>query len=242
MPHMLLYGASHLTRLETWLGLTRDPEDETKPTALDGRALSKARYCAVGGSKFSTIHERVQGINVPPHQPQKGNQWKQLLEDKYKRAYTGVCLGGNDTSAFRDKLLKRLNLGKRASSDAITQRAQEVKFDIDEFLKKEYELIENNMTTVMNRLSNTFKSSKIIFVAIWRRPVWDDYTALLADKINTHAGINWAHRVVYPGTFITPAHVLNDDVHLTDAGYRIFVDQVFSSVLNSFLQPLLVRD
>ena len=104
MPRMLLYGASHLTRLETWMGLQRDPEDASRPTALDGRALSRARYCAVGGSKFSTIHDRVQGINVPLHQPPKGNQWQKLLDDKYMPSYTVVCLGGNYTSAFRDKL------------------------------------------------------------------------------------------------------------------------------------------
>ncbi len=31
---------------------------------------------------------------------------------------------------------------------------------------------------------------------MWKRPGWDDYTCQVAEKINTHVGINWAHRVV----------------------------------------------
>ena len=52
-----------------------------------------------------------------------------------------------------------------ASTNAIKERAQEVKFDVDDFLKTKYALVEKNMTTVMSRLANTFKLTKL---SLWQ--------------------------------------------------------------------------
>ena len=77
MPVVLLYGASHIIRLQDWLAMGKDSRYPLKLTYIDTRAFSNATFCAVGGSRFATIHQRVCGQNVTAHQPKRGNQWQE---------------------------------------------------------------------------------------------------------------------------------------------------------------------
>ncbi len=74
MPKLLLYGDSHITRLEDWLKKTVVLTDNYGPKPLDHKALKNVEFCAVGGTKFDTIHSKVCGINVPIYQRRRGNQ------------------------------------------------------------------------------------------------------------------------------------------------------------------------
>ena len=95
MPKLLLYGDSHITRLEDW---TKKPvvfTDMYGPKPLDQRALKNIEFCAVGGTKFSTVHSKVCGINVPVYQRRRGNQWKHVTEDlKFQADGIIISMGG----------------------------------------------------------------------------------------------------------------------------------------------------
>ena len=67
IPRLLLYGDSHITRLERWRNQLNIHIMPNQPTDLDRLIMSKAEFCAVGGSRYDTIHDRVQRINVPSH-------------------------------------------------------------------------------------------------------------------------------------------------------------------------------
>ena len=81
MPTVLMYGDSHITHLEEWSQIPPEQHVFFGPTPLDTRVLTNAYYCAVGGSRFDTVHDRVCGINVPSHQKPRGNQWYYITEE-----------------------------------------------------------------------------------------------------------------------------------------------------------------
>ena len=68
MPKLLLYGDSHITRLEDWIKKPFVATDMYGPKLLDQKAMKNIEFCAVGGTKFDTIHSKVCGINVPTYQ------------------------------------------------------------------------------------------------------------------------------------------------------------------------------
>ena len=51
----------------------------------------------------------------------------------------------------------------------------------------------------------------------------------------------WASKVVYIGTYLKRSDFKRDNVHLTNSGYHVFIDQLYSSILNSFLQKIMVE-
>ena len=67
MPKMLLYGDSHIVRLEEWIKQPYVKSNIFDPTPLDHIALSNIEVCAVGGTRFDSVHEKVCGVGVPKH-------------------------------------------------------------------------------------------------------------------------------------------------------------------------------
>ena len=59
MPKLLIYGDSHMVRLEEWLNKPMVETDKFGPKPLDHKALEHIEFCAVGGTTFETIHSKV---------------------------------------------------------------------------------------------------------------------------------------------------------------------------------------
>ena len=78
-PTILYYGDSHLTRFKCWINTD---EEFGGPKELDREVLQHRHFCAVGGSTFKNVHDRVRNINVPPTQPYRGNLWRYTLRVK----------------------------------------------------------------------------------------------------------------------------------------------------------------
>ncbi len=98
MPIFLFYGDSHLTRLKDWFKVAADEGGQKK---ADRDVLCHQHFCAVSGSKFKSVHDRVQGINVPDTQPFRGNLWRYTVNFKeLKPDYIVVSLGANDASSL----------------------------------------------------------------------------------------------------------------------------------------------
>ena len=112
MPVVLLYGDSHLTHLRDWYELPNDPNIPYRPTSLDTKPLDSCTWCAVPGTRFDTIHDKVCGFGIPAHQEYKGDQWGEITgkvdgKPKLNPSYIIASLGGNDVSEFDGKLKKK---------------------------------------------------------------------------------------------------------------------------------------
>ena len=85
------------------------------PTELDDKILKASTYCAVGGSMFDTVHDRVRGIKVPDTQTYQGNQWAHIVDVlKLKPDTVVISLGGNDCSKSDSRL--KAHLEKQAAA------------------------------------------------------------------------------------------------------------------------------
>ena len=106
MPSILLYGDSHIERLEDWIKLPYNPNNLDGPTPIDHKALSRAEWCAFGATTFETVHKKLCGLDVPSHQKCQGNQWHHVTQVlKMKPDTLIVSMDANDISNF-DSCLK----------------------------------------------------------------------------------------------------------------------------------------
>ncbi len=232
MPIIVMYGDSHITHLEAWMGIHVLAKVKGKPTSMDRKAMSNAYYCAVGGLRFDTVHKRVQGIEVPEHQVKCGNQWQHITKKlKLDPNATVVSCGGNDCSRFDGKVKRRL---QNVNGDTVEL---ETKMVSDEF-----KVVKKEIDKVFGRLKSAFEHARIVFVGVWYRPGWHSATKKLADEINSYIDAEVAHKVVYMGRFLGASSFMSDDVHLTHEGYRVFMDQVITSCVNAHLQNTLTEE
>ena len=231
IPDALIYGDSHMCRLADWLNQPKLERIDNLPTPLDRRVLSKAKFCAVGGSTFATVHDRVRGIKVPAHQPKRGNQWEKVIKHKFH--YTVVSLGGNDISNIRSKLADRRT---RVLGDNINDET-----DDNKFIDNEFATLKSKVDEVFDRLKNTFQGSRRLYIATLNRIGWEDEICAIASRLNSYIETYWANKVVYLHAFIDETDYKRDDVHLKNSGYRKLVEHVFASIMNSFLQKVMIH-
>ena len=101
-PQILMYGDSHLANLRKWEHVKPNRDG---PRPLDKLVLKRLKHCSVGGSTFGNIHNRVRNIIVPKSQPDRGNQWQAVLDDKTcNPTYIYISLGSNDCDSFGQRL------------------------------------------------------------------------------------------------------------------------------------------
>ena len=233
-------GDSHLTHFKAWVNTD---EDYGGPDELDRHVLEHKHFCAVGGSTFSNVHDRVNNINVPTTQPYRGNLWRYTVYFKeLKPDYILVSLGTNDSSNYDRHYKKEMAKYHKAVKDGL--------IDIDsdgdyKFCKPEYWLgLANDMKkaarVVFKRLQDTCPCSKIVYMGIMRNPKWCAETKLLCDNFE-----RWVSRIlrikVAPimGLINRSIHIRRDDVHLTELGYRLMMNKVYSRMMHMWLGPLM---
>ena len=201
MPKVLLYGDSMITHLETWAKLSKNNKENkplknkkfklkliSPPTDLDDKALSKSQYCAVGGSRFDTVHDRVRGIKVPDTQPDRGNQWAHITEViKFKPDVIVISCGGNDCSRSDSRLKDHLNRQALANKRPTKCNISSLNVHPVPFMQLEESDILDEMKTVIARLRDTFPSARLIFAGILCRRGWLDVTCEMAANLNAYA-------------------------------------------------------
>ncbi len=69
-----------------------------------------------------------------------------------------------------------------------------------------------------------------------------DVTCEMAENLNTYAESHLVHKVARYDMYLSAQDIKGDDVHLTNTGYRVFMDIVFHSVVTGYLQPKLRKD
>ena len=240
MPIVLHYGDSHLTRFKCWINTDAEYGG---PKKLDKHVLVHRHFCAVGGSTFSNVHDGVPNINVPKTQPYRGNLWRYTVNFKeLKPDYIFISLGTNDSSNYDRHYKREMAKYRKAVEDGkiVINSDGNYKFCNPEYWLCQANEIKKEAKIVFDRLQDTFKGSKIVYMGIIRNPKWCEETMLMCDNFEW-----WVGRVLkiklapLSGLIDRSIHIMRDDVHLTELGYHLMMDKVYSRMLHMWLGPLM---
>ena len=169
--------------------------------------------------------------------------WRYTLNVKeLKPDYILVSLGTDDASNYDRHYKKEMETYRRAVLDGLIDLESDGDF---KFCDPEYWLglannIKKEAKEVFNRLQTTFNGSKVVYMGIIHNPKWCDETHLMCDNFEW-----WVARVLkikmapMTGLIDRSVHIMRDDVHLTELGYRLLMDKVYSRMLHMWLGPLM---
>ena len=105
-PNAVFVGDSHVSRMKLWLDWVHLNEQRFK---LETKALGMSLLVYTGGSRWDTLYDRVQGINVPSHQTH-GNILQQVLDNKEITPEFIFWISGiNDLDWYNDKYHEALH-------------------------------------------------------------------------------------------------------------------------------------
>lgn len=232
IPQILLYGDSHLANLRKW---ATQSEDRDGPRPLDKIMLKSFKHCSVGGSTFNNVYQRTRNIKVPPTQPDRGDQWSEVLNDKTcNPTYIYVSLGGNDCDTFGQKLAWLSQQQLLACTYPTVYGTDMIRFDPLEFYQEELDKIIDQLESVITRLEVAFPDAEIIFSSVFEREPWDDLTLYLARTINWYMKFFRKHRMVNLNGMIPPEQLKDDKVHFLNLGYQTFMDKGIGMVLEFY--------
>ena len=239
MPTILFYGASHMTNLKKWV---KTPQKSGGATWLDRMVLRHKHFCAVGGSRFATVHDRVQGKNVPDTQPFRGDLWRYTIRVKeLKPHYILISLGFNDCDRFDRRYKAAMKEYRNALAKAKGAEVDDGKFtfcDGEHWIKETKEILDA-MDEVIDRLQKAFPDSKLVYVGVMRSEKWCEETLLVCDRIEQKIGHYHGIKMAHLGGFIKPKmHIRPDKVHLNSKGYRLFMDKVIARVVDMWFAPM----
>ena len=248
MPVVLLYGDSQLTHLKAWYEMPNDPQVAYRPTSLDIKPLDSCTWCAVPGTRFDTIHKKVCGNDIPAHQDYKGDQWGKITgtvagKTKLNPSYIIVSLGGNDVSDFdtnRKSKYAEQQLALRNSARGYGDTSM-ASFNSVKYWNDEKDAIRGHVKTVYQRLGVTFPDAKIGHLEIFMRNEWEFASRRMAENIDWYVHHELGIKLLKLNDMVDHTHFKIDGVHLNNKGFHLFMDQVFTSVLNSYLQGEMVR-
>ena len=231
IPTVIMYGDSYLTHLKTWL--KRDAK-YTGPRFLDKKVSKKTHFIAVGGSNFSNVHDRVTGVKVPDTQRWMGNIWRYTIKVKEVNPnFVVLNLGANDCDTIDYRL-------KDAIDDYRFNGAYKKPEEVSEFKRKfiqdEMKQLYKNLDRVTDRLKKQFPEARFIFVGIVRRAWWGESARMCAQNIEWWCKRKLGYKVVQIAGFVDPVqHLCNDEVHLNYLGNRLYMDKVFSRIIQVWM-------
>ena len=243
MPTVLAYGDSHLTQLDDWYHLPITSDIWFSPTALDKKPLGSTYFCAVPGTRFDTVHRKVCGFDIPDHQVYKADQWFYYTQNiKLKPDYILCSLGGNDCDKFDSDLNRKLFEQDQAARHPCFANIDKINFDKFVYWEKRKKQKHDQMYEVFDRLKSAFPSSKLVYFGLLRRPWWGVGTNKLADNMEWYVHDQLGIKIIHINDYINHLDMMSDDTHLSNRGYRLFMDQVYSRIRNSHLQPIMIAE
>ncbi len=226
-----------MTNLKKWI---KTPQKYGGATWLDRMVLKHKHFCAVGGSRFPTKHDRVRGLNVPDTQPYCGDLWRYTTNvKKLKPDYILISLGFNDCDRF-DRRYK-VAMQKYRAAIAKSKDVDDGKYvfcDAEHWIHETKEILDA-LDAVVERLEKTFPDSKLVYVGIMCSEKWCKETLLVCDRIEQKIGHYHGIKMAPINGFIKPKeHLRHDKVHLNHKGYRIFMDKVMARVVDMWFAPM----
>ncbi len=244
-PKIVFYGDSHIGRLLLW---KLDLDHTQFMYDLEEKILRDSRFIYSGGSKWSNIHTRVQGIGVPSHQKQ-GNTWLRVISDIEKGHYDPDFLflscSGNDLCQINDAYYDKLrhspawhliahneygpsNYYRQKHNlwfdDRILPPKKIVQFDHVNFIEAEFELLQGYIDDVMCVLNENFQCKKYILGTLYRQH-WFPAVSNMVTRLNALFRLRYKIKVCQINGYITTREMNPDGIHLSQEGYRLFVSK-----------------
>lgn len=231
-PNLLLYGDSHLANLRKWALFK---EEDGGPRPLDEAMLLQCKHCSVGGSTFANIYMRSRNINVPPTQPNRGNQWQEVLDEpNFDPAYIFLSLGSNDCDTFGRRLAWMSQQQLLACAYPDIYGTDMIRFDPNAFFEQELDKFVSQIDRVISRLEKHFPDAEVVFSSVFERSYWDDMTTLMAKCINWYIKCYRGCRTVNLNGKVPLTLLKRDKIHYKNLGYRVFMDKGLGMLLEFY--------
>ena len=116
-------------------------------------------------------------INVPKTQPDRGNQWQDLLNDpECDPVYIYLSLGSNDCDSFGQRLSWLRQQQLLASKHLDVYGTEMIYFDPLKYYEQELDKFIRQIDLVIGRLESQFKNAEIVFSCIFERVYRDELT------------------------------------------------------------------
>ena len=111
-------------------------------------------------------------------------------------------------------------------------------------VEKEWELeildLYEAIDDVLGRLKTTFPDARIMVLGLTPRSWWCNETIQMARNLDWWIKAGHNLKLIHLAGLIRPEiHLKDDGVHLTRAGYRLFMDKVVTRIYQVFLAPLM---
>ena len=253
-PHFLYFGDSHIGRLCLWSMMM---EDSCGPNSWEHKLLKHGEYVYSGGSKWSTILNRMRGIEVPVHQKQ-GDTWSRMLNNYHKGLFKPthifLSMSGNDVCAINDKyyikirssniwhLLTDIPYGPSDYckhnhlwfDDRINPPMKQEDFNHEIFLQQQKNSIYKSIDSVMKVLSTHFPECKIFVLGALPRKHWFPEMLEILSDINKYLRIKHKVSVVQVHKFVKRCHLEKDGIHFNKEGYKVLMSKGVGPVFDSY--------
>ncbi len=250
-PKVLYYGDSHMGRLKWWAD---GDYGRFKPNELEKLVLSGSRFAYSGGSHWSDVHQRVNGINLPVHQKQ-GDTWGPIVKSDFVPDYIFMSCGSNTLDLYNDQYFVRIRNSPiwhllldvlygpskffQDKYPAICDlrcppRGKVLDFDSKLFIDTAYDDICKDVKVVMTEINAVYDSTRKYGLSCIIRKYWFPAIRVLACRINGY--MSKTHHVTMNqiNGFLEPKHICKDDIHMNAMGYRVFVEKGLGPMLDSY--------
>ena len=228
-----MYGDSYLTHLKAYL---KSKGKFTGPCYLDYKVSRRTHFLAVGGSNFENVHRRVTGEDVPATQIWRGNQRQFTIKVKEVAPdFLAINLGANDCDSIDRRLCDAVEDFRFHGHHKTSKDIKEFK---QQFVQQEMKNLYKNLDSVVARLKKQYPDARFLYVGIVRRAWWGEHARACAKNIEWWVKRKLNIKVVQNDGFVdTRYHLCNDDVHLNFRGNRMYMDKVFSRIIQIWKDP-----
>ena len=252
-PRIVFYGDSHIGRLLTWYLHTRGLGTADM---LEKELLDNSKFIYSGGSRWDTVHNRVQGIEVPEHQRQ-GNLWdkvmRQVTAGEYKPEYVFISCSGNDLDKWNDSLYTAIRRSKiwhilvhaewtpsifyqknhhNWYDDRVIPPVKPQKLDIEDFLSEKRYKMCVNIDAVVGVLKDAFPSTKMYALGTIGRENWCPAVTKQIPLVNKYLEDKHSIRVCTINGYLLDKHMDDDRIHLSNEGYRLLVNKALGPLVD----------
>ena len=235
---MLFIGSSHVRRLGTFATGRTTPRRYKK-------LLENSKFLGIGGAKWWTLHNNLDGQELPRGKRHLGNMWEQYQNSMYHPHFV-VCLGGGNDTEDLDLFLKHHLATKTSQYDkrlfarsTMTTWYNDLTPEIDQFFEK---------------LQKQVPGCEMKYISIFERPWWGFHARKFAHWLNHYVlGVLGRHyrikelkvpllfryqrRIEHrkmPRDDILPGLLELDDVHLSSWGMRALTTSAMSPLLHKW--------
>ena len=254
-PRILFYGNSCVGRLCWWKEGTYG---SSGPDELENIVLSESKFTYSGGAKWSDVHRRVNGLDLPMHQTQ-GDTWSPIVEAGFDPLYVFMVVGSNTVDSLNDSFLIELRKSTvwHLLIDPVLQtsvgpskflikknpcicdvtlppKKEPVIFNIKKFLDDKFEKVKGQIDHDMLQVKTQYPDAEYHALSILLRDNWFPPLVLMAYRLNAYLSVKHSVKLSQMNGFVAPYHMCSDNIHFNSEGYSLFISKGIGPLLDEY--------